>query len=138
MSNVLRVLYDHLSLANDQSMSWQGHPFTGVAYELADSGQLISEAAFEDGCQRGLAREWFESGQVRSEAEYVHGCRHGYSRTWHENGQVASEAAYEYSIKVAEKTWNEDSVLMTEWSLSEDDPQRALIELLAKHKMSTD
>ena len=128
----MRVQYDELTVADDQSMAWQGEPFTGVAYETNSAGRVISEAGYVDGLQRGLAREWYDSGQLRSESHYEHGSKHGMSRSWYDNGQLESEAEYKYSIKVRERTWNRDGTLVRDWHLPENDEQRVLIDLLAK------
>jgi antitoxin component YwqK of YwqJK toxin-antitoxin module len=132
MSNTLRVPFDDLVVADDQSMTWQDRPFTGIAYEADGAGNVTSEAEFVDGLQNGVSREWSGSGQLRSETEYFHGSRHGCSRTWHESGQLASEAQYQYSIKTEEKTWDAGGSLVGDWLLPENDEQRELINLLAK------
>lgn len=131
MSKAARVPFDDLAVNDDQSTLWDNDPFTGVAYELDASGQLVCESEFVEGLQEGTSRTWFAPEQLRSESEYAHGSRHGRSKEWHRNGQLASDARYLYSIKVEEMTWNERGELMKTWSLPKDDKAHELIELLA-------
>lgn len=137
MSSTVRVSFDDLDVAEDQSMTWQGEPFSGIAYETDSTSKLVSEVEFAKGLQNGMAREWYASGQLRSESEYANGSRHGHSKTWHQNGCPASVARYQYSIKLEEKTWREDGLLIADWSLPKDDKQHELLILLAKRFPAT-
>jgi antitoxin component YwqK of YwqJK toxin-antitoxin module len=126
------VPFDDLIVEDDQSLAWQGRPFTGVAYETDGAGRLISEMTYVDGQQSGVGREWYESGKLRSESQFMHGSKHGLSRNWYEDGALASESEYQYSIKTQEKTWDRGGAPVGDWSLPANDPQRALIDLLAQ------
>lgn len=132
MSANTRVRFDDLVVSDDQSLAWQGRPFTGVAYESDGTGRLISEVTYVDGLQNGVGREWYESGKLRSESQFMHGSKHGLSKNWYEDGRLASEAEYQYSIKTQERTWDRGGTPIGDWSLPQDDPQRELIGLLAQ------
>jgi len=128
----VRVQFDDLTVEDDQSLSYQGIPFTGVAYEANDNGVVISESSYENGLQKGVTREWNSSGRILTESYFDQGSKHGISKRWHENGQLESEAEYIYSIKVRERDWDRQGRLLRDWNLPENDEQRALIDLLAK------
>lgn len=132
MSKTPRVLYDDLLVVDDQTMNWHDQPFTGVAYETDASGRVVSEAEFVDGLQSGITREWGQSGQLQSQIRYFRGARHGTAERWHGNGQLAARAEYRHSIKVSEQEWAADGSLVMEWNMPQDDPQRALLTILAK------
>jgi len=112
------VQYDELELGGDQLLMWRGHPFTGTAYETDPAGTVIGDARYVQGLQTGAAHE--------------NGSKHGLCRRWYENSQLESEAEYRFSIKVREKCWSADGMLVKDWSLPHNDAQWALIALLER------
>jgi antitoxin component YwqK of YwqJK toxin-antitoxin module len=132
MTITMRVPFDNLTVMDDQSLTYQGSLFTGIAYETNDRGVVRSESNYENGLQNGVTREWDDSGQLRAESHFYQGSKHGYSRRWSDSGLLESEAEYKYSIKVREKAWDRQGAIIKDWTLPENDDKHRLIELLAK------
>lgn len=132
MTNNVRIQFDDLTVEDDQSLSYQGKPFTGIAYETNSAGIVVSEAAYDNGLQAGVTHEWDHSGRLLSETHFAQGSKHGTAKQWHNNGQLESESEYSYSIKTRERVWDPQGRLLRDWTLPEHDEQRAMIELLKK------
>jgi antitoxin component YwqK of YwqJK toxin-antitoxin module len=132
MTNNVRVQFDDLTVDDDQSLSYQGKPFTGIAYETNSAGIVVSEAGYDSGLQAGVTREWDHSGHLLSESYFAQGSKHGTSKQWHNNGHLESESEYSCSIKTRERVWDTQGRLLKDWALPENDEQRALIKLLEK------
>ena len=101
--------------------TYEGKPFTGIAYETWANGGLRSEAEFVDGLKSGLSKDWFQNGQIKSEMNLRQGDGHGLSQTWYENGQLKSQTICEYGIKLSEKVWDNAGLLTRNFQLKEDD-----------------
>jgi antitoxin component YwqK of YwqJK toxin-antitoxin module len=101
-------------------MCLNGEPFTGIEEFENDEGR--GEATYVDGILSGLRRGWFPSGTPYYEEEMLMGVYHGKKREWHPDGQLAEEADYELGVKLRQKLWDEDGVLIEEFELEEDDP----------------
>jgi MORN repeat protein len=127
MTDMPRVDFEDLDLGDDQSITWKGKPFTGVAVEFFPDGTLCSEVPHLDGVRHGLVRAWYPSGQLSEEKNLWQGGIHGYARLWDEQGRLISERIGELGIRIAEKRWDEQGKLIREWHIS---PQDNLYEIL--------
>ena len=130
-NKMINVNLDELDITDDLIHIWDGHPFTGTAYEYNDQGKLIAEISFVDGIEHGITREWYPSGQLKEETHLRWSGLHGVSRKWYENGHLKSEAHGEYGILVKNKEWDKDGNLIIEKKIDEQDP---LYELLIKRR----
>ena len=113
------------------SYSYQGHPYTGVAFEDVP-GKWYTEINFEDGWQAGWAREWLPSGVLKSEAEYRYNILHGETRKF-EKGHLRSREKYEFGILVKREDVDPQGRVVCEWEISADD---SLYQLLVKYRSS--
>jgi hypothetical protein len=121
MTDMPRVDFEELDLGDDQSITWKGQPFTGVAVEFFPDGALCSEVPHLDGVRHGWVRAWYPSGQLRKEANLWQGGLHGYKREWDEQGGLISEELGELGIGTAEKRWDEQGQLVRDWRISPKD-----------------
>jgi antitoxin component YwqK of YwqJK toxin-antitoxin module len=132
MKDMQRVDFDSLQTKADQTIVYQGQPFTGIAVETRSDGTLMCETEFVEGVQNGASREWSTRGQLIAEDTYWNGSKHGICRRWLESGQPASEDTYEYSIKTKHKEWDATGRMIDKWKLSQTDPNFGLLEQLRK------
>ena len=95
---MLRIDADHINFNPDYSYTFNGIPFTGIAYELDSDGVLISEMEFANGTRNGSWKSFYASGQLESATEYNNNTIHGFDREWDVHGQLTVEAEYEYGI----------------------------------------
>lgn len=128
---IIRINFDELDFTDDLINTWNGHPFTGIAFEYNDQGKLISEVPFVDGIEHGIVRDWYPSGQLKKETHLMWGGLHGVAREWYENGRLKSEAYGEYAILVKRKEWDENGNLIFEKHITEND---SLYEILMKRR----
>ena len=126
-----RVNYDDLEMDDRHGLCHARVPFTGTAYELSPTGQLIGEACFVSGVQEGPTKDFFPNGQLASEDRYQHGSKHGECWRWYASGQPRERAVYEYSILLEAEEWDElqaASCGSTAWT--SQSPQFRTLELL--------
>lgn len=46
---------------------FEGNPFNGIAFTLADNGELIYQATFVNGQLNGIYKEWYNNGQLKKD-----------------------------------------------------------------------
>ena len=128
---MVRVDFDELEPTDDYlALNYKGQLFTGIAFELGQHGELLSETSYVNGQKEGIAKEWIPTGVIVREQHYAGGALHGHSREWHETGNLKSEAEYELGICLWEKEWTNDSRLIRDFVLNEGDPQFATLRTL--------
>ena len=128
---MVRVDFGELEPSEDYLvLNYKGQPFTGIAFELGQHGELLSETSFVNGHKEGIAKEWIPTGAVVREQHYAGGALHGHSREWHETGSLKSDGEYELGICLWEKEWTDDGRLIRDFILNEDDPQFATLRKL--------
>lgn len=130
-----RVNFDELELdmGDGNLYLWQGHPFTGIAYELRPDGALWSEIKYVNGRRHGIARDWYPSGQLSSETTYFSGGCFGPDREWDENGRLRSETMREFNYPLRERKWDENGHLISETVLGPDSPYYSQLEERRKY-----
>ena len=134
-----RVNYDDLEMDDRHGLCHDRVPFTGMAYELSPTGQLIGEACFVGGVQEGPTKDFFPNGQLASEDCYQHGSKHGECWRWYASGQPRERAVYAYSILLEAEEWDEHGRLLRQYRLDVQSPQFRTLELLRhahRHGMS--
>lgn len=87
--------------------TYEGIPFTGVAYELYDDGQIMSETAMTGGVEDGLQVEYYENGQIKSKLTKHNDWIHGYVTEWYEDGKIKMKSLIEYGIVVWQQQFDE-------------------------------
>lgn len=107
-------------------------PFTGVAFELATTGELVCEVQYVRGVREGVAREYFPSGKLESQDTYRNGSKHGESWRWDTSGRKRMRAVYEYSILVESEEWDAGGNRARVYHLDTSSPQFRTLELMRK------
>ena len=125
---MLRVSHHHLEHRSDDLVYYEGEPFTGVGYDLADAGWLYSEIEYRDGIQWGRSRDWYAPGELAAESHFAWGWLHGPSREWHRNGQLATEELYEMGSCLKRKRWDQTGRLIEDYELKASEPEFRLLE----------
>ena len=69
-------------------------PFTGVATEYYESGQLEFKDTYKGGKRNGIYEEYHRNGQLAYKDTYKGGRRNGPSERYYENGQLRWKLAY--------------------------------------------
>ena len=86
------VPYEEIEQIRDSLNSflylYKGKPFTGVANESYENGQLKREVVYKNGKWNGVYKIWHENGQLKSESTYKYGIQGGVPKDWHDNGQL--------------------------------------------------
>ncbi len=129
MNERKEVPYDDLTMNDDQTMSWNDQPFTGLAFEIYSNGQRQSESPYVQGVLQGISREWYSEGGTKEEANYWNGVRHGGTRTWSPAGKIAAEKRFEYGILTRERLWDPNGRLLKDWSIGPGDDLFSILEL---------
>jgi hypothetical protein len=116
-----------LSFSEDQTCTYQGVPFTGVAVFYRANGTPESEVEYSDGMQNGSVRDWSETGVLVLEAEVKNGAYHGLVRYFSDSGHPLREEDYEFGICTARRESQEGGGMRETFSLaSSDDAFRVL------------
>lgn len=90
-----RVRVDDTAVDEREDVTYQGVPFTGVVYDTADDGTLITEKSYHGGREDGPQREWYDNGSPESEYEAAEGVVVGLALDWHPNGQLARRQRFD-------------------------------------------
>ncbi len=116
-----RVDFEELGYDTEKYLdTFDGKPFTGIAYETHPDGSLASETAFTDGLKDGRSVAWYASGQIKEEYHMRQGSGHGLFRGWFESGNLKKEMMREYGIVVWDRTYDEEGNIMENFVLPED------------------
>ena len=75
-----------------------GKPFTGLAYELYNNGQLIYYCFYKEEFEHGAYVEFYENGNIESIQYMKYGRIRGKEEVWFENGSLKSITEYELGI----------------------------------------
>lgn len=84
------VTYDQLELVERSGLMHEINsqiPYTGVAVEYHDNGQLSFKGNYKDGELDGLAKGYFDNGQLRFKDNYKDG-KLEFSKEFYEDGQL--------------------------------------------------
>ncbi|MBT2533584.1 hypothetical protein J7E83_15940 [Arthrobacter sp. ISL-48] len=105
-----------------QLQTWNDEPFTGIEVWRFPNGAIESESTYKEGLRDGLSRTWDENGLLGSEFTCRLGTMHGNSKKWHANGQLAEDGNYEWGVRIDEKEYNQQGVLIDEFAIDPADP----------------
>jgi antitoxin component YwqK of YwqJK toxin-antitoxin module len=128
---MLRVNADMVEFGDDYVYRLNNLPFTGIAEERDEQGQLISELEFKDGMQHGITREWID-GVLRLEHSFRLGAKDGLQREWAADGSLESVEEYELGIRRARSISSSDGELEETFRLGEQDSQYQTLEALRR------
>jgi antitoxin component YwqK of YwqJK toxin-antitoxin module len=131
-----RVSIEEIDHNDDYSYTYQGTPFTGVAYERGPAGQLVSEMTFAKGIQEGPARGWYPSGSKLAEENYHQGSLDGAGTEWFEDGKLKQRTLHELGICIESDMWDEQGTLISTYRLTEEDPNHRMLKAFRRMRPS--
>jgi len=102
--------------------TWDGRPFTGVAFELNRDGNLVNETSYVDGIEDGVKKNWYANGQIKSISDIKWNRGHGNFTHWHENGEKKYEGVSELGHVLKKKEWTQSGELIDDYHI-ETDPE---------------
>jgi|GEM_PF-3382266 len=111
MENVLTIDNKYLDRDDNGYLYHNGSLFTGKSVWYLETGQLVTEAYYENGIQDGYMRGWYENGQLKSITLYKEGCVVGNYKRWYENGQLKLEA----EVGKWKKEWDQNGNLILDY-----------------------
>lgn len=94
----------------DANFSLKGQPFTGIAFERYENGQLLRVVHLHQGLQNGPLYLWYPNGNPQMSANYRMGRLRGRFLGWYANGGTI------YDMMIGTNGYNGD--------ILEDDSQR--------------
>lgn len=83
-----------------------GKPFTGLAYELYDNGNLIYYTYYVRGFIEGELVEFYKNGNLKSVKVLIHGQSNGTERVWYESGDIKFEGEYKFGVALQYTEWD--------------------------------
>ena len=99
---MIRVLEEDLELMPYPSpwgsgrWSYNGIPFTGIAFENWEGTQiLMNESEYIDGYEDGIQREYHQNGQVRIEYYKKNDFVYNYMKKWNDQGILIYHVEYD-------------------------------------------
>ncbi|WP_406642520.1 toxin-antitoxin system YwqK family antitoxin [Amycolatopsis sp. WGS_07] len=105
-----------LEFDSDLIFTYQGRPFSGVAYEESQTlGR--SEVSYCEGVQEGLARDWYPSGILKAETRFARNDRHGRYSEYDESGNLVEEGLCEYGILVRRTRFDSDGNAVSSFAI---------------------
>ena len=115
----------------DNPENENGQPFTGLAYELFDNGNLMYYTNYVNGFIEGELIEFYKNGNIKSVKQLIHGQSNGTERIWYENGNIKFEGEYKYGIALHYTEWDTEGKIIKQ-KLSPTETDLELIESFCK------
>ncbi len=116
-----RVSIDELDDQGDGDFwTWQGQPFTGVAYITGPDGSLDLEWTFRDGLRWGSQRIWHRNGRLAESHYEVAGMPHGVHRMWRKDGRKLVVEFCEFGLVVRSRSWAEDGGIRDDYFIKSE------------------
>lgn len=132
-----RVYEDDLHYEND-ALTLDGEPFTGIGYAEFPNGKLRREVTYVNGFPEGHCCEWYENGQISKEWIAERGVASSKTTEWYENGQIKSLCIREHGVELEYKEWSKDADLVTERNLVEGSPMHQVLLRMRKLKAKSE
>lgn len=124
--------------ADGDLVIFNGKPFIGTGFDPFPDGVGIEyETTYKNGLPHGFKRKWYKTGNFEYEIACYNGLKHGEETHWHPDGSMKLKAVYEYGIKIKSKSWNERGELMSDFKLSPDSTNFALLQARRKEGENT-
>lgn len=108
-----------------------GKPFTGLAYELYENGNLIYYTNYVNGFIEGELIEFYKNGNLKSVKNLIHGQSNGTERIWYEIGELKFEGEYKFGITLHYIEWDTEGHIIKQ-KLSPTETDLKLIESFSK------
>lgn len=114
--------------ADGDLVKFNGIPFSGVGIDPFPNGEGIEYSTqYKDGLVHGFWRKFYSSGQLAHEITCYAGLKHGHETLWFPDGIVQERSLYEYGIKISSQSWNKDGTLKSEFVISPNSTNFALL-----------
>ena len=98
-----------------------GKPFSGVAYELYQNGNLAYYCFYQNGLSHGVYRSFYENGNVKCQQMMQYGMVFGKMECFYENGMMKSSSNNEQGVQLSYKEWDNQGKLIVETELKPGD-----------------
>lgn len=89
-----------------------GKPFTGLAYELYDNGNLVYYCYYNNGFSEGDYVEFYPSGTIKSKCYMVRGQIYGTEHIWYDAGGKKYEGEYKYGVCLTYTEWDRQGIII--------------------------
>lgn len=122
----VRVRDDELVFDEHGRATWDGKPFTGVAWESPSGDMFMSEVQYQDGLDHGVSVDWYEEGRMASRQMNRYATKHGTEEEWYRDGTRRLFATWDNGVRVKLARWDAAGALVEEWELPLDHAQRKL------------
>lgn len=123
----MRVDFEELELANDQSYWYDSQPFDGTALYRRDDGTIESEVTFEAGIQSGPFSDFHPDGHIACEGTFQFGVYHGQLRYWNNYGNLTKAEEYEFGICISRQEYDQTGTVVSEYKIDPNDPNAAIL-----------
>ncbi|WP_410983074.1 toxin-antitoxin system YwqK family antitoxin [Bacillus cereus] len=108
-----------------------GKPFTGLAYELYDNGNLMYYTNYVKGFIESELIEFYKNGNLKSVKNFILGQCNGIERVWYESEALKFEGEYKFGIALHYVEWDEEGGSIKK-KISPTDIDLQLIESISK------
>lgn len=99
-----------------------GKPFTGLAYELHDNGNLAYYCFYKNGFMEGNHVTFHQNGRVKSFETMVKGQTKGLRINWYDSGELKFEGNYQFGVCLTFTEWDKaGNILQQKSSPTETD-----------------
>jgi antitoxin component YwqK of YwqJK toxin-antitoxin module len=114
--NQYLALEDSSIIWHQDSLYFQGKPYSGKAYSLFANGDTAIYKEFWNGLQEGITKRWHPNKQMSEDRFYIAGKKEGKHRAWWPDGKPqfefhVHEDAYEGELK----EWNSKGLLIRQF-----------------------
>ncbi|ANF46522.1 MULTISPECIES: toxin-antitoxin system YwqK family antitoxin [Priestia] len=83
-----------------------GKPFTGIAYEIYENGNLAYYGYYKEGFMEGEYVEFYTNGQLKSIEYMIKGQTRGIRKMWHDTGERKYEGEHKFGICLYCTEWD--------------------------------
>ncbi|WP_051827150.1 toxin-antitoxin system YwqK family antitoxin [Metabacillus indicus] len=96
----------------DKPEEGNGKPFTGLAYELYENGDLAYYCYYYNGFKEGNNVKFHRNGKVKSIDYMIKGQTRGTRKIWYESGELKYEGEFKFGVCLKYTEWDEEGNVM--------------------------
>lgn len=83
-----------------------GKPFTGLAYELHDNGNIAYYCYYQNGFKKGYYIKFHYNGKVKSTDNMIKGQTRGIRKIWYESEELKFEGEFKFGVCLKYIEWD--------------------------------
>ena len=83
-----------------------GKPFTGLAYELYDNGNIAYYCYYKNGFKEGYYIKFHHNGQMKSTYYMINGQTRGIRKIWYESEELKYEGDFKFGVCLTNTEWD--------------------------------